>query len=644
MTTSESLDTSEQTSPHESDTAGTVVGRVPLRTLVSRVVAAALLAVGAAFIPLAQYTCAMLLWRDSPMSVQPVLSDAGPIPAALVWHPTTYRVLTAVGGFPMAGALALYLAMAAGGGYVLLRTINPTFRVTTGVDWNRWILVKTYMHTVPLIKVIVTIVPVLVAVFFIWLVLDALLPSGKALSVATALLVGGACFLALSRNGCVGDCESGNYLLPSGRDATSLLARGAAFGGIVWLAAYGVLGADPERLLRLGRALGGLGESGWRPLAAVWLGAAALGGTGATLAAMGMGTPGLRVARRLPLTAAGLLVVLLLVAGTRWALPAHASGRLDYAWETAQPLFPAWWRDDGGGGAPPVMIAVPVEGTWRVRTVASRGDADVELSDDNVSRLRRHLVRRQRRTALAAQAYSALYEAACRKMDATARLLAIREGVRRIGEPALARTLALELWAQAGTEEALRTLPMLGDPRVFRYLTDDSRLPAGDLCARNGRIPEALRWYRLAGLPGSRAEERAARLMPVLNATLTGAVHGLPPGIHAKAGILPEGAELSIFLAGASATPVAPLSLREVARSAEVGPDGRFQLSHVPEGRYVLALWLSGEDLRRGVTVRVSSDDGAARPIRLSAAQRQVNAGIIRVQIATPTGGAQDGG
>jgi len=82
-----------------------------------------------------------------------------------------------------------YMFFAAGGAYLILRVLNPTFRVTTGVDWNRWLLFKTYMHSAPLIKVIVTMVPVQVAVFFLWLMLQAFLPHGPAGSLTVAFLV-----------------------------------------------------------------------------------------------------------------------------------------------------------------------------------------------------------------------------------------------------------------------------------------------------------------------------------------------------------------------------------------------------------------------------------------------------------------------
>ncbi len=602
-------------------------------SVAARLAAGALLAMAAAFIPLAQYTCAMLLWSDSPINIQPHPDDSGPIPAALVWNPRTYRVLTAIGGFPLAGALGLYIAIAAGGAYTILRIINPSFRLTTGVDWNRWLLFKTYMHTAPLIKVTVTIVPVLVAVFFLAYGVASALPGGPAATVLTAMLVGASVWLALSRNGFVGDCESGNYLLPSPSEMISLCLRGSTFGAVIWLLIYAVMEVEPAALLRMGRALGGLGEAGWRPLAALWLGTAGLAGASAVLTALGLGTPGLDRTRRAGYGLAGVVLALVLGVGTQRGMPAYAASRLDYSWRTGQAIVPRWWSALPNSEALRVWVAVPVGGSWRVRDVSSVGISEAALSDATLHQIREHLSHRRFRSALSNSAYMALYEAACRDFDPRGRMQVAREALARLGDASFLRLFLAELWTQAGSPEARNALDVLRNPATVVYLTDDAHLPSGDLCARNGSIPDALGWYRKAGLPASRAEERAARLTPFLDTAVSGRVRGLPPSWRLRVGLVPEAAELTLLMRADKPTELSPMMLREIVRAAATDPTGRFRLSGMPEGRYLPVLWISAPANSRRVYLHVA---GAASAVHVNAARPAWDLGVLSVSASEP--------
>gem|GEM_PF-2646871 len=598
---------------------------------IMRVVVGAVLAMAAAFIPLAQYTCAMLLWPDSSMNIQPIPGDDGPIPTALVWSPRTYRLLTAVGGFPMAGALTLYIVIAAGGAYIIARILNPSFRITTGVDWNRRILIRTYMHTAPLIKVIVTIVPVLVAVFFIWLALSAVIPSGVALSIATALITGGAVWLALSRNGFVGDCESGNYLMPSPGDTISLLVRGATCGGVFWLILFAVNGAEPQGLLRMGRALGGLGETGWRPLAAFWLTLAAVGGVAAVLSAIGFGTPVLGRTARGFYGGFGALIALALTLGVHAGLPAYTASHFDYSWRTGAAIAPRWWHGKSAHGPKNVMVAVPVHGRWRIRAVADRGVSDIELSAPLLDRVRQHLAGKRYQTALSVTGFTALYDYACRELDGPGRIAASREALARCGDPAFTRTFLMELWTQAGTEHALNAIPTLGDARVLRYLTDNARLPAGDLCVRNGMTQEAIRWYRDAGLPASGANARSVRLKPFTDTAVTGVLRGVPKGVTARVGLIPAQAELTMAVSQTGNAAVAPFTLREVARSCAPDAGGAFRMSGFPGGPYRLVIWLAADPRKPMGALGIASGTTGLQPFDVSPGNPRIDVGELRI-------------
>lgn len=625
--TEETTGASAATGTHDGDGAGGyAIATLTLRGVLVRVLVAALLGALAGLIPLAQYTCAMFLWKDSSLSVQPVVSDEGPIPAALVWHPRTYRLLTALGGMPMALALTLYLCLAACGAYMVLRVLNPTFRVTTGVDWNRWLLLKTYMHTAPMIKAIVTVVPCLVVVFFLWLAVSGAVGGGLASSVAAAALSGAAVWLALSRNGFVGDLESGNYLLPNRRETLSLLLRGAAAGVVVLFLARCVLEVQPERVLRLARSLGGVGEERWRPAAALWLGACAAGSAGAMLGIVGLGSPGAGLRWLAVLTGGSTLWLGAIAAAVYGLLPSYCADRLDYLWAQGKPLA----RFASIREKPvPVMVAVPAGGRWKVRPVGDRGSSGVPLSEKAVDAVRRHLALRGYRTALGVQGTLTLYDAAVRNLDLAGRLAAPAEGLKRLGDPLLAQILLSDLWHLAGSPEATRATEWFRRPGVFAYLTDDARVVPGDLCVRNGRIEEALRWYREGGLPRSGAQARAARMAVFSEGSVEGRV--LVDGkAEVRVGALPEQSELAALMRMKGTSPLEATVLRDVMRATRVAPDGRFRMENLLEGRYRLLLHVTS---RKGTTLTVRSTPTAAEMWFVDADHPRVELGAIEITL-----------
>lgn len=593
----------------------------------------ALIAAGAAVIPLAQYTSAMLLWRDSPLNIQAVPDDATPVPARLVWHSWTYRFLTALAGMPMAGALVLYLCFAAAGAYLIVRILNPTFRVTTGVDWNRWLLFKTYMHTAPLIKVIVTMVPVQVAVFFLWLMLQAFLPSGPASSLTAAFLVGGTSWLALSRNGFVGDCDSGNYLLPSRREAVSLLLRGGVFGLIVWVLLFGLLEIQPEALIRMARALGGVGEQAWRPFAAVWLACAGLTGAACVLSAVGLGHYGVPRRSRMSVGILGAALTAVLATGTHWVWPEMARKRYDYDWKRKDHAYPRWWTTVAPNNAPQVWLALPIRGQWRAKPVAAVGISQIELSDERLRGIRAHLRNKRYVSALTSAGFVAEYDSACRELDATARLRACVEGARRSGDPLFSRTLLSDLWMLAGLPVAAKYTGVLRDERMLHYPTYDSRVPSGDLCARHGLLREALQWYAEAGLPTSRSKERASRMAIFTGGRIQGAFAHSAKGVALSAVIVPAQSEVTGLMARDQPAQIGPFMLREVIRSAKARPDGRFELTHVPEGEYRLGVYVAAPQTSRIRGIRVESNAAATQPFGINAAAPDVAVGTLRVRV-----------
>jgi len=205
------------------------------------------------------------------------------------------------------------------------------------------------------------------------------------------------------------------------------------------------------------------------------------------------------------------------------------------------------------------------------------------------------------------------------------------EALARCGDPALTRTFLMELWTQAGTEQARIAIPTLGNTRVLRYLTDNARLPAGDLCARNGMTQEALRWYRDAGLPASGANARTVRLKPFTDTAVTGVLKDVPKGVTARVGLIPAQAELTLAVSQIGDAAVAPFALREVARSCAPEAGGTFHMTGFPGGPYRLVVWLAADRSDSVGALRISSGAAALQPFDVSPADPRIDVGELRV-------------
>jgi hypothetical protein len=567
---------------------------------------------GMAFVvvPLCQYTCALVLWEDSPRLIQSLPSDGQPLPAQLAWSPWLFRIISRIGGMPLAGALGIYIALVACAGYAAVRALNASFRVTTGVDWDRFLLFRTYMHTAPLIKVIVTSVPAFVVSFAVWSLVRLAAPSGWLQPVLAGVVFGAAAWLTLSRDGVIGDCDSGNYQLPRGRDAISMAVRGAAFGVAVWIVLTSASEASPERLLRLAGSIGGLGQPLWWWVAMASLAAGALAGgvLGFTLGLLSKPFPCEGSASvRLGLCAVS--VAAFASALTVW-LPAHVRSAYDADLRTGLSVQPTWWRPENPSDRTETLIAMPTRtstdsnGTssaWRVQRVAHAGVSGIALRGAPMEELEKFMRRRDSRTALRRSGTMALYDRACLDLDLGKRLNIAGTCVRESGDPQFARLLMEDIGLLAGLPEAAAALTAFSDPALFVYPTDDAHVPVGDLYARQGRFDEARQWYAKAGLPPLRAGERASRVGAVHKGTVTGRVI-----VKANVTALPQAQRPVLQVAlipaygmlaasAASAQPraaISPFELREVVRSAKADAGGRFRIEYVGPGNYKLMVWM----------------------------------------------------
>src|SRR5437762_191999 len=121
-----------------------------------------------AFYPLCLETFRLILDDDAPLNIEGKIGQALPIPRALVWSPVTKNMVTSLTLLPPGAVIGLAIALFAILAYGLLRALNPTFRLTTGVDWDKTVLTETYVHTAPLIKAFLIAIAAAVPLFILW--------------------------------------------------------------------------------------------------------------------------------------------------------------------------------------------------------------------------------------------------------------------------------------------------------------------------------------------------------------------------------------------------------------------------------------------------------------------------------------------
>jgi hypothetical protein len=267
--------------------------------------------------------------------IQKPVPEGYPVPVSLVWRDATRGFINGFGALPLAAVLGLEIVLFLAGLYVLLRALNPTFRMTTGVDWDKKLLTHTYMHTPPLIKAFLIAVTVFLPAFLLWHAIGFVLGNNLWTLWLRLAMAGAAAWLLFSRDGIAGDYETGSYELPRDRSVrNALLLRGALMGSVVWVAFRYWPVTTPGWLMPFYRAMGGIGEAQWWHMTSLTLGFAALLGFALGGAAVALGAPRGSTAWRFRAAILPGIVMLFAAWAGRSALPNYYRERYDYVTTT----------------------------------------------------------------------------------------------------------------------------------------------------------------------------------------------------------------------------------------------------------------------------------------------------------------------
>lgn len=550
--------------------------------------------------PLAATTFLKLFYEKSPELIQPALPEDLPLPISLVWPPRLYGAISTLGTLTSAAVLGLYIAFSLCGLYALFRILNPTFRVTTGVDWDRHLLVKTYMHGEPVTKAFLISIAVVIPAFVVWQLLGWAIGE-NAFSLWLRLALSGATLWFLySREGVAGDYESGSYEPPREPGVRrSLLIRGLLAGTVVWLALRLTPLLRTSDLFSAFRAVGYIGPGQWWQIALITVGFAAM--FGFTLGGLftALGAPGWQTGRRARVAILPALILVAAAYGGRIWLPAHFAAKFDYVAGSMVPaesrlakacrlsLTPAprtAWLLDTDRALPVQFSGLSVTG---IAATPENGRAIATYLDAHVNR-----------TALSYAAYTTLHDTALLEWSVDD---ALRVYLRNLsGAPDMAYVShllnKLQGTAFSPTPGVIAAVDRLADDRFFDYTDRRAWVLVGDIYARFGLRAKAEGCYRKAEMPASqvaiRADERT--LSPdgkVVGKLLVGG----RPAAGAKVGLMAERAvEQAGFMTDASTHLTSPFWLSWIGASTTTDSQGRFAMDRLLYGRYVLLVQLPG--------------------------------------------------
>jgi hypothetical protein len=570
----------------------------PLLSVFRNGLVCAVVAVALAFLPLTSVTYMGLFYPESETLIQQPPPAGIPMPEPLVWNPRLIDLIERFAQLPLAAVLGLEIALYCILIYTLLRILNPTFRLTTGVDWDQTVLTRTYMHTAPLIKAFLIAVTAFIPVFLVQLILGHIVFAG----MLRFGLVGAIIWLLFSRNGVAGDYESGNYEFPrQRRELLSLLGRGALSGIGVMFIVYVSSLLSLDRLFRFERALGNVGPESWWIITGNFLGISALLGVVGCGFAVALGTPSYTIKMRL----IAVIPSLILLAGIWYysgrLYPQRMRSRFDYLPQSSQTDAQRLAAITGVKQSPAerqTLLIISPQGAMSLNVeVLSVGGLDA--GKESFDRIEDFLKRRNFRTALANVSFETLYDSASLRWDIPERLRVITTRLETRPEWVYQRLYMDELFSISNLPEARRYIEMLEDETKFVCQDREAMALVGDVFARFGDRNRAQEWYRRAQVPITRIGEVLNEKTRFAEGVVSGRLMlGDRPVSEAKVGLVDPISLRNRALMFRDRYTLRSFWLRNIAAASKTGKDGRFTLKHIISGRYILVVQVPGANNR----------------------------------------------
>ena len=589
-------------------------------------------------------TYRLLLDANAPLSAMGTVPDTVPVPSALLWSPAIFALCRRLAELSPASVLALGIGVWMIGIYGLLRALNPTFRLTSGVDWDLGILTHTYMHTQPLIKVFLIVVSGALPALAFWFVTARLLGDGFLSLWLRLAVLGAASWVLLSRKGVAGDLDGGNYELPAERPVLrELLVNGALAGSFAAISVRMASTISADGLIAFYSTLGGIGSQAWIQMMLLASGAAAAlqFSVGGVLAALAF--PDVRFSARLRAAAVPGLVLILTLVFLR-VTPRILAHRFDYTWDLAE-MAPNGYSVAanrlaraanvplGASDFHTVVLTRPAGGiTLNVLSEAVDGP---DITPASAQRVEAFLKKRAFITSLSGVAFRTWHDAATLSWSPEECLRVEYAKLSHCPDQQFLGLFLDKLRSAPATEGVLSYADRLANGREWRFLTREARIVVGDLYARLGQREKAEHWYRRADLPQERVAQMLSERTMFADGRLKGRIllNGVPLA-DARVALVPAPAVSEAFRMQAAPGIVRPFWFRWIGAGARTDASGAFHMEHIVAGTYRLIFTspkVRVEPFSRRVRVA-----GGPGPFFLGYGRKEMDLGTIRVTAPPP--------
>ncbi len=603
-----------------------------------------------AFMPLARTTFQLFFDRGARLNAVSFLGDGVPIPRALTWSQGAQNLVINLANMSSAGVLGLEIVLYLILAYCALRILNPSFRLTSGVDWDSSLLTRTYMHTPPLIKAFLIAIAAAIPAFLVWAAI-ALAFGDNLLSLWLRMALSGAAIWYLfSRDGVAGDYENGNYDLPRERSAArSLILRGAIAGTAATAFALLAPRIGGEGLFAFYQTLGGIGEERWRTIAAIACGIPALLAFSGGIIAVVLGAPGISASDRVRSGAAAFILFLVITLFSNVYLPHYLIDRYDFVPSldrlSSNGVSVATSRLSKLSGVPTntpgfetVLLLSPDRSVSL--NIGKTSIVGLEASASAEKRIERFLELRGYQTALSDTAFKTLHDAAALRWDTPDTLRVIYTNLTRCPDPVYLRLFMSKLTVSPATPESRRFADLLADENRFAYLSRDSRMAMGDIYAHFGDGANAAKWYRSAEVP----ESRIAELMPERVMMSWGEVLGKitlngRPAANCRVGLIPDRVIPEALSSALGPGLLRPFWFRWVGPMTTTGTQGGFHIKNVVAGHY--RMLVMSPEIQLPPFSRKLRVDNAPGEMFVAYGKPVFDLGTIAIQADTPVYTAQ---
>ncbi len=584
--------------------------------------------------PLANAMWVLLLDDSGKSLIQHVPKNGLPVPVSMHWPEQARNLVETVGSLNPSLVIVWHLILYLCALYILIRVLNPTFRLTSGVDFSPYVFTRTYFHSPPFIKAFLIGVAAILPIFGVW-ELIAHFMGGSPLSLGLRMgLTSAILWVLYSVDGVAGDFDNINYRIPNRSEIFALAPLGFLFGAIASLAVIILKPLAPVTWIHFYGALGFIGLGSGERIAWIVMGCAAWVG-------FAIGAIAFAFSKRNTPFSARIGEIAIPVALLAWAwfytaktlpnfmrscdFPLH----IDSVDSFAKLIIGSDHSPKTKAAKETILLITKNNVTPIVSPMQTNTGFPANATTE--TQLWRYLEKHHYQTALSMSIYQTLHDIYSLEWDSAKELQLDDTFLLKSPSDEVFQLFIQKLEGSGDARLANQYIDILADPKRFTYPDRDSLVYVGDLYARFGNRTKAEIWYRKANLPNTRDRLNSQTLFS--DGEIDGSLYqNGKPLEHVRVGLMPEGAIGGIFFMPYDNGYVSPYSLRWVCSSTHTDAKGRFQFDNLASGRYVLLAY----DKQWKPNQMFTASDRLWKSLFVCVSAKHIHIGTIRLSLVPP--------